>query len=111
MGPRREGMRLSRPGPWANQEITMTATLLKMRLLAMLSASSILFFAGITLPGTGNATEEIYDVVVLHGRVIDPESNLDALRNIGIRSGKIQTITTKSLKGRTVIDATGLVVS
>ena len=85
--------------------------LLKTRLLALLSATSILFFSGITFPVTGNATEEIYDVVVLHGRVMDPESNLDAVRNLGIRGSKVQTITTKSLKGRTVIDAKGLVVA
>jgi N-acyl-D-aspartate/D-glutamate deacylase len=80
-------------------------------LLAMLSASLILFFSSIMFVGTGNATEDFYDVVVLNGRVMDPESNLDAVRNLGIRSGKIQTITSKSLKGRTVIDAKGLVVA
>ena len=26
-----------------------------------------------------------FDVVILNGRVIDPESNLDAIRNIGIK--------------------------
>src|SRR3984893_2702104 len=89
----------------------MTAKqLLKTRLLAM-SAGSLLFFSGAMFLSTGNGADEYYDVVVLHGRVMDPELNLDALRNIGIRSGKIQKITSKSLKGRTVIDATGLVVS
>ena len=90
----------------------MTAkSLLKKRLIAMLSASSIFFFSGMMFLATGNATADFYDVVVLNGRVMDPESNLDAVRNLGIRSGKIQTITSKSLKGRTVIDARGLVVA
>src|SRR5882724_6922931 len=88
-----------------------TKQLLKTRLLAMLSASSILFLSGIMFLSTGNAIEESYDVVVLNGRVMDPESNLDAVRNLGIRGGKVQTITSKSLKGRTVIDAKGLVVA
>src|SRR5882672_12928662 len=93
-------------------EISMTAkSFLKTRLLAMLSASLILAFSGMMFLPTGNATEEFYDVVVLNGRLMDPESNLDAVRNLGIRSGKVQTITSKSLKGRTVIDATGLVVA
>src|SRR6266446_10978813 len=84
---------------------------LRSRLFGMLSAGSLLFFSGAMFPSTGNATDDDYDVVVLHGRVMDPESNLDAVRNIGIRGGKIQTITNQSLRGRTVIDATGLVVA
>ena len=55
--------------------------------------------------------KEIYDVVVLNGRVIDPESQLDAVRNIGISHGTIKSITSDKLQGRTVIDAKGLVVS
>jgi len=85
--------------------------LLTPRLLAMLSVSLILAFSGMVFLTTGNATEDVYDVVVLNGRVMDPESNLDAMRNLGIRGGKVQTITSKSLKGRTVIDAKGLIVS
>ena len=83
----------------------------KTRLLALVSASSILFFLGIRCISTGNAADDLYDVVVLNGRVMDPESNLDAVRNIGIRGGKIQMITARLLKGRTVIDAKGLVVA
>jgi N-acyl-D-aspartate/D-glutamate deacylase len=52
-----------------------------------------------------------YDIVILNGRVIDPESRLDAIRNIGITNGKIQAISEKSLRGRTTVNATGLVVS
>lgn len=52
-----------------------------------------------------------YDVVLANGRVMDPESNLDAVRNIGISAGKIAAITTSPLTGRIVIDAKGLVVT
>jgi N-acyl-D-aspartate/D-glutamate deacylase len=52
----------------------------------------------------------VYDVVIVNGRVMDPESKLDALRNIGITAGKITAISAKSLQGRTVIDAKGLTV-
>lgn len=52
-----------------------------------------------------------YDVVVLNGRVIDPESNLDATRNLGILDGTIGAITERPLDGRTVIDASGLIVA
>jgi N-acyl-D-aspartate/D-glutamate deacylase len=52
-----------------------------------------------------------YDLVILNGRVIDPESRTDAVRNLGISNGTIKTISTGNLNGRTVIDARGLVVS
>jgi N-acyl-D-aspartate/D-glutamate deacylase len=90
----------------------MTArTPLKTLLLARLSVSSILVFSSLMFFATGVPANDFYDVVVMNGRVMDPESNLDAVRNLGIRGGKVQTITSKSLKGRTVIDAKGLVVA
>ena len=52
-----------------------------------------------------------YDLVILNGRVIDPESKSDAVRNVGISNGTIKAISTRILNGRTVIDARGLVVS
>ena len=52
-----------------------------------------------------------YDVVILDGRVMDPETNFDAVRNVGIRDGKIVTITRKAIKGTQSIDATGHVVA
>lgn len=54
---------------------------------------------------------QVYDLVIRNGRVIDPESNLDAVRNIGIRSGKIAAVTRQPLKGRQTIAAKGLVVA
>ena len=58
-----------------------------------------------------SATAEVYDLVVLNGRVIDPESKTDAVRNLGITNGKIKTISRTQLEGRNTIDAHGLVVS
>jgi N-acyl-D-aspartate/D-glutamate deacylase len=52
-----------------------------------------------------------YDLVIANGRVIDPESGLDAVRQIGVRAGKIATISEARLGGRQQIDATGLVVA
>ncbi len=57
------------------------------------------------------AAAEEYDVVISGGRVMDPESKLDAVRNIGISGGKIRAISAKPLKGRTTLDAKGLVVA
>lgn len=52
-----------------------------------------------------------YDLVVSHGRVMDPESRLDAVRNVGLSDGRIREITTDSLTGRRNIEARGLVVA
>jgi N-acyl-D-aspartate/D-glutamate deacylase len=49
--------------------------------------------------------------VILNGRVIDPESRSDSVRNLGISNGTIKTISFNTLRGRTVIDSRGLVVS
>jgi hypothetical protein len=52
-----------------------------------------------------------YDLVLLGGRVIDPESRLDAIRNVGIRDGSIAAITAAPLIGTQTIDVGGLVVA
>ena len=52
-----------------------------------------------------------FDIVLLNGRVIDPESGTDAVRNIGIRGKTIAAVTTDKLRGRSEIDVRGLVVS
>src|SRR5208282_4972701 len=54
---------------------------------------------------------ESYDLIIANGRVMDPESGLDAVRNLGIRGGKIEAISTASLDGKQTIDAKGLVVA
>ena len=57
------------------------------------------------------AFAQTYDVVLRDGRVMDPESGLDAVRNVGISRGKIAAISAEPLQGRRVIDAAGMVVS
>jgi hypothetical protein len=52
-----------------------------------------------------------HDIVIQNGRVIDPETGLDAVRNVGIDGGKITAVSEFPLSGKTVIDATGHVVS
>ncbi len=55
-------------------------------------------------------TPPVYDRVILGGRVMDPASKLDAVRNIGLMGGHIAVITTHAIQGRDTIDARGLVV-
>jgi dihydroorotase len=57
------------------------------------------------------ATQERYDVVIRGGRVLDPESGLDAIRTVGVRDGKIAAVVQEDLSGSLTIDATGLVVA
>ena len=60
---------------------------------------------------SSSVTTEVYDLVILNGRVIDPESKTDAVRNLGITNGRIKTVSRDQLNGRTTIDARGLVVA
>lgn len=58
------------------------------------------------------ATDKInYDIVILNGRVIDPETKLDAVRNVGIIDEKIAIVTSKAISGKKTIQAKGLVVA
>jgi len=52
-----------------------------------------------------------YDLVIANGRVLDPESGLDAVRHVGIRGGTIAAVSETPLTGVRVIDASRHVVS
>jgi N-acyl-D-aspartate/D-glutamate deacylase len=65
----------------------------------------------LVMPAFAQDDVDRYDLVILNGRVIDPESGLDAMRHLGISAGKIRELSTDTLHGETVIDARGLVVA
>ena len=52
-----------------------------------------------------------YDLVITNGRVMDPETMLDDVANVGVIGGRIAAITKSRIKGSETIDATGLVVA
>lgn len=52
-----------------------------------------------------------YDLVIQNGRVIDPESGLDGVRNIGINGTAIAAVREESLAGKRSLDAAGHVVA
>jgi dihydroorotase len=56
-------------------------------------------------------SQAVYDIVLIGGRVIDPETKLDAVRNVGIRDGRVAEISSAPLKGKETIDVSGMVVS
>ncbi len=64
----------------------------------------------VVIASTFGAAQQ-YDVVLEGGRVMDPETGLDAVRNVGIHDGKIARISAAPLSGRRVIHAAGLVVA
>ena len=54
---------------------------------------------------------ETFDTVIANGRVMDPATELDAVRHIGISDGTIKAISKTQLKGKSTINAKGLVVA
>lgn len=59
---------------------------------------------------TGSAQEK-YDLVIMNGRVMDPESGLNEIRHLGILDGRIAAIRESPVSGRDTIDAEGLIVA
>lgn len=55
--------------------------------------------------------EDQFDLVLLNGRVMDPETQFDAVRNVGITNGRIQAITKEALTGKVTLDVSGHVVA
>lgn len=66
----------------------------------------------VLLAGTGaQLRAEDFEIVLENGRVMDPASGLDAIRNVGLRGGAIAAISEEPLHGRIVVDARGCVVA
>ena len=53
----------------------------------------------------------VYDIVLSGGRVIDPETKLDTIKNVGIINNRIAQISSEPLKGKETINCSGLVVA
>ncbi len=80
------------------------------------SSARALFLAagGWALPGSPTLAQQPpppLEVVIANGRVMDPESRLDAVRYVGIQGGRIRAITDTALRAPVVLDATGMVVA
>jgi len=73
------------------------------RLLAL--AATCLAIAG------GPCLGADFDLVIAGGRVMDPESGLDAVRDVGVRGDKVEAVSATPLRGARTIDASGLVVA
>src|SRR6266436_619697 len=79
-------------------------------ILSLIFALCFLAVATTSVPAQQSAAQQ-YDLVLEGGRVMDPETGLDAVRNVGIRDGKILRVSSEALSGRRVIHGNGLVVA
>ena len=96
-----------RPKASSNQRILIKnrrgfATLLSVLLVGWVLFAPMALFADAQKP---------FSLVINNGRVINPETGLDAIRNIGIQGGRVASISEMPLAGAATIDATGLVVA
>jgi N-acyl-D-aspartate/D-glutamate deacylase len=57
------------------------------------------------------AASETFDIVLKGGRVVDPETGLDGVRDVGVRADRIAAVSREPLVGRSVIQVRGLVVA
>ena len=53
----------------------------------------------------------VYDLVIRGGRVIDPETGLDSVRDVGIIGDRIVSVSEEPLSGRRQLEASGHVVA
>src|SRR5438876_10574964 len=77
------------------------------------ATAALIFAATVALTaGTGASNgNETYDVVIANGRLMDPDLGLDAIRNVGIRGGKIAAISNRHLEGKHSVESKELVVA
>ena len=78
-------------------------------LAATLTVATAVALAACSSPPSPAAP--IYDLVIANGRVMDPESKLDAVRHVGIRAGRIEALSETPLQGTRIVDATNHVVA
>ena len=72
--------------------------------ISMMAAFSLLVGCAETQPAS-------YDLVILGARVVDPETGLDQVRNLGITGTEISIVTAESITGKDQIDAAGLIAA
>ena len=78
------------------------------RLAALATLFCVVAFSSGCAPATDGGP---FDPVIIGGRVMDPESGLDAVRSVGVRDGRIAVVSASPLDGAEAVDATGLVVA
>ncbi len=97
------------------KQINLNCNKQNFKIVSMRKSFKNVFFSFLILIGFSELSiaqaKPEFDLVLSGGRVIDPETKLDAIRNVGIRDHKIVAISVAPLKGRETIDVSGLVVA
>lgn len=88
--------------PWRQR----LASFLDLSLLGV----AVTLMVGVVGIGWGWYLHSTHDVVIAGGRVIDPESGTEVVRNIGIDNGRITAISELPMNGRLEIPAKGCIV-
>ena len=78
---------------------------------ALPALCAIALLAGGLAGPAPSAAQDRYDIVLSGGRVMDPETGLDGVRNVGINGSVIVAVSEEPLDGDVVVDASGLVVA
>jgi N-acyl-D-aspartate/D-glutamate deacylase len=89
----------------------MNRSQIDIRVLGALVVGGLLILATLVAAADEANEDRLYDVVLRRGRVIDPESGLDGIRDVAIEGDRIAAISEEPLHGRVEIDATSLVVA
>ena len=79
--------------------------------VGILSVLALLWTLGACAIAEATPGEEAYDLVIANGRVIDPATDTDGIRHVGIRGTEVATVSETPLEGERTIDAEGLVVA
>jgi dihydroorotase len=77
----------------------------------LVAGSGILSFWACQSDSPPDSSTAELDLVIAAGRVMDPETGLDAVRNVGISSGRVAAISEGPLTASDTLDASGLVVA
>lgn len=99
----------SDPSLAASPRVSYTLKVASGPVLTTLAA--LLLADGWLAPPPPPAQTPLHAHVIIGGRVMDPESGLDAVRNVAIDGDHVTAISTDALRGRDTIDARGLVVA
>jgi N-acyl-D-aspartate/D-glutamate deacylase len=92
------------------EAVRRSAPVVARRIQPQFDPQEIPVLGGGTAPAAP-APDHTYDIAILGGRVIDPESGYDQAINVGIDDGIVTTMSRDDLEATKTIDARGKVVS
>jgi hypothetical protein len=82
-----------------------------MKIVPSLWLATLVVAANLSAQASHSESVGEYDIVIANVRSIDPETQLDAIRNIGVQGDRITAVSEQPLHGKRVIDGRGLVAA